>query len=171
MIRKILSIVMLALTVVWMIFIFSNSADTAQESTDKSQTVTEIVNEVIEAVGGEEITEKEVRKSAHFFEYAVLCALLCCDVYLLFYTPKYIKSPGVLLGVCACVIAGCALIAIIDEMIIQKSSHGRGPDIADVALDTSGAVLAYVLFCIAFVLSVLIKKYKQKKCDSNGRVR
>ena len=81
MIKRIILAVLIIATVLWLGFIYSNSIETAEQSSEKSSSVTEIVNKVAEKVGiEEEIPEKTVREMAHFSEFALLAVLICADV-------------------------------------------------------------------------------------------
>ena len=83
--KWLLRIVCLLLTVAWLGFIFSNSADSGEQSSEKSGVVYEVVNEIAQAVGiEEEIPESTIRTSAHFFSFAVLSLLLCMDIALFY---------------------------------------------------------------------------------------
>ena len=121
--RILLSSVMILLTIFWICFIFSNSADTAEESTSKSEAVQDIVNYVIEAVGGEgNVTEHAIRKFAHFFEFAVLSALFTADILSIGLIPfpvLPIKKDLRLLWLLF-PLGTSVLLAVIDEAILQS---------------------------------------------------
>ena len=162
--RIIFSSITILLTVFWICFIFSNSAETAEESSSKSETVQEIVNEVIESVGGEgNVTEHTVRKFAHFFEFAVLSALFTADLLALGLLPFPLKKSYSLLWLLFPLLASTGLAAI-DEAL-QNFSDGRGPSIKDVGIDSLGALCG---LCASFLLILLISVlYSNKKSNKS----
>ena len=157
--RIIISSISILLTILWICFIFSNSADTAAESSSKSETVQEIVNDVIDAVGGEgNVTEHAVRKFAHFFEFAVLSALFTADVLALGLIPlpvlplkKKLYHLWLLLPLSASV-----ALAVTDEALLQNLSEGRGPSPKDVLIDSLGALCGLILSVLIILLASAI---------------
>lgn len=109
-------------------FIWHNSMESADTSSGRSGKVLEVVNEILEPVGHNVITEHFIRKLAHFLEYAVEGALTV----LLFaaYRLRFRKVHLAMLAV------GLAT-AVIDESI-QFFSPGRAPGILDVCIDMLG---------------------------------
>ncbi len=155
--RKIVLIILLIATVLWTAFIFSNSLDNAEQSTEKSSTVTEVVNKIASAVGvDEEIPHSTVRDMAHFTEFAVLAFLLCADCAVAlserFDTRRWLYA----LCPSACVTLSFAL-ACVDELM-QRISVGRASQFSDVLLDTLGALSGTAVFAICYLLFVLIRK-------------
>ena len=70
------------LTLLWLSFIYGNSLKTGEQSSEQSGKVHEVVNDIAQSVGIEKpISEHTVRKSAHFFEFAVLGGLICLDLW------------------------------------------------------------------------------------------
>ena len=83
--KHVVRAIALILTLLWIAFIFGNSLDSGAESSAKSSTVHEVVNELAASLGAkEEISEKTIRTSAHFAEFAVLSLLFCIDAALFF---------------------------------------------------------------------------------------
>ena len=160
----------LLLTLLWLVFIYGNSLKTGEQSSEQSGKVHEVVNDVAQSVGIEKpISEKAVRKSAHFLEFAVLGALVSFDLWAFRVVSSkkkiYISS---LLSLCAIPI--CAILASVDELL-QKTSEGRGPSVIDVLIDTSGAATATLLFIAAFAVFSLIKrKVRAKKEEKTASV-
>lgn len=167
--RKIILCVLIAASVLWTAFIFSNSIATAEKSSAQSLGVTETVNKVASAVGvDQEITESTVREMAHFTEFAVLAVLLSSTVAAAL---CYKKALGIsLLYICASV-PTCFLLAGVDELI-QKFSDGRACQFTDMLLDTLGAVCGCALFIACYTATIYIlekiKKHKQS-ANINGR--
>lgn len=124
-------------------FIFSNSMEVAEVSSAKSGQVLQMVNELLGRVGLDPMTSHEIRKLAHFGEFAVLGFwFMCC---LRVYTRKYIRhiSWPLLLGLA---------IANIDETI-QIYVSGRSSSVMDVWIDFGGvcAGVGAAFLLIAFV--------------------
>lgn len=158
MLRKILLVALIITTILWTAFIFSNSLDNAEESTEKSSTVTETVNKIAASVGIEkEITHKTVRDMAHFSEFSLLSVLLCLDILLLL-SAKISRKIFISVGFCSIALPSCFLLACADELI-QKFSSGRASQFSDVLLDTLGAICGFACFSVVYiVLSVIISK-------------
>lgn len=145
------------LTLLWLGFIFSNSLKTGVESGEQSGKVHEIINDVAQSVGIDKpISEKTVRKGAHFTEFAVLALLICLDL-LAFGVLSIRKKLYVSSLLTLTAIPVSALFASIDELL-QNLSEGRGPQVTDVLIDTSGAVVATLLFLICFVITISVIK-------------
>ena len=129
---------------VLMCFIFGNSTDNAEESSDKSSFVTEILQKAADVVSpGTTVNENSVRKCAHFIEFTALGALAMLTLRV--FTEKYmthITAP--LFYVLA--------VAVSDEFI-QINSSGRASDVRDVLIDFSGA-LTGTLLCLLFIVLV-----------------
>ncbi len=155
--RKILLILLIIATVLWTSFIYSNSLKSAEQSTEQSSGVTEVVNKVASAVGvKEEIPHKTVRKMAHFTEFAILAALLCADAFTAlhaFISKKLYRVAFVLGGS----VLACFCLAGIDELL-QKTSGGRACQFSDVLIDTLGALCGAAICICAFLLFVFIRK-------------
>ena len=159
--KKIAFIILIIATVLWTAFIFSNSLDNAEESTEKSSTVTEAVNKVASAVGiEEEISHSTVRDMAHFTEFALLALLLAVDIVILIYS-KLSSSPFKLLAICAASLPACFILACVDELI-QKFSGGRASQFSDVLLDTLGALCGIIGFSVIYIIFYAIKRHKLK---------
>ena len=152
----------LLLTVLWLGFIFSNSLQDAEQSSEASSTVQEIVNEVAQSIGVKKpISITAIRKSSHFIEFAVLGALVCVDLMALGAVPTKKRSPRASLFFLPS-IAICALFASVDE-ILQNFSEGRGPSVSDVLLDTSGAIAATLIFMLIYITVYAVQKKRSVK--------
>ena len=160
--RKIFIAILLMLTLLWTAFIFSNSLDTAKESSDKSTNVTEVVNKVASSVGiKEEIPHHKVRDMAHFTEFLVLACLVCSDLLLILH-----KKLRPLLWHILCPVGSvaiCFLLACVDELL-QKTSDGRASQFSDITLDTLGAACGALALCASLALiNVAVLYIKRKK--------
>ncbi len=157
-----LRITCLLLTVAWLGFIFSNSADSGEQSSEKSGFVYELVNDIAQAVGiEEEIPEGTIRTFAHFVSFAVLSFLLCTDISLFFSlspVPKLSKRYALVLAA----LPLSVLFAMIDESI-QFFSPGRAPEVLDLGVDTMGAICGLIGFAACFFLLHLILRSRKKE--------
>ena len=161
--KKYISIIICTLIALgWVIFIWSNSAKTGEESGKASSQVHEVVNEVAQNVGIEEpISERTVRKSAHFGEYMILGLIVCIDMIFIsnvfFNRSVTTRSLSLLVSIPFSVI-----IAMIDEFVIQGSTEGRGPSFTDVLIDLSGTTLGFILILIGFLIAVCVANRREK---------
>ncbi len=150
-----------ALVVIWMGVIFFMSSQTGKESGALSgkviTTIASIVDSDFEKMSDEEksiVIEKWqhfTRKTAHFSEYAVLGVL--CMLALL----QYEKIRRQMCIVWSVLIA--AMYASSDE-IHQRFVDGRGGQVSDVILDSSGALVGCL---ILFGIYMWIRKRKNCK--------
>jgi len=152
--RKLLiaRIILTVLTVTAVAAIFYNSSLSAVESTEQSSPLTDAINSFLVSVRIPlTLTEKMIRKIAHFIEYSALGALLTATVHL--YTRKrgqtlmFVLPIGVLVAVC-------------DELI-QLSSAGRSCEVRDMVIDFSGIVFAALI--VILLISILKKRIKKKQ--------
>lgn len=150
--RKILFWYALALSILWLLFIFSNSLDNGTESDNKSASVTQFVNNVIHALGFKvEIPHATIRKLAHFGEFAILSVFVCFTI---LFSPKKLSlwfSPLV-----------CLACATADELL-QIFSEGRGTQLSDVLTDTFGAICGTAAFVLThLIVNIIIKRRKKE---------
>ena len=139
--------IMTVLTVAAIAAIFYNSMLNADDSTDQSTPVTELLNGFLRSFGFTfSLSEGVVRKLAHFTEYSVLGVLLTTTVYL--YTQKRTMT------FCISLPSG-VLIAVCDELI-QLGSEGRSCQPLDVLIDGSGILLGALI--VIAVISVIEKR-------------
>lgn len=141
--NKKLRIVFWVLTVICMAVIFYFSSRTADESAEQSGA---ILNWLINFFGDNSFTDFIVRKSAHCLEYTGLCLLFNCA----WYFTRNKKS--VLIS-----IACSSAYAATDELH-QSFIDGRSCEFRDWAIDTGGAVLGAIGFCILFIIINAIAK-------------
>ncbi len=160
--RKILTAAAALLCVALIIFIFSNSLDSAEESTEKSDAVYETVNNVAKELGVQkEITKSFIRQSAHFLEFTALGASAALTL-IFALAPDPRRTLNSRLAFSAIAIPFCALTAFTDEYI-QTFSDGRVFDIADILTDTSGSVVGAILTVSLYLLIRVIFRLKSKK--------
>lgn len=139
------------------LFIWHNSMEDAKISAERSGRVTEIVNEIMESLGQESVTEHFVRKLAHFSEYGLegVFALLLFSAYCLDCGRCFWKI--VLTGL---------VTALVDESI-QFFSAGRAPGLLDVCIDVAGFLCGMLLmYIVRLLVGKACERWVQKK---NGR--
>lgn len=159
--RAVAAVVCWVLTISWMAFIFAMSSQNGETSAEISGSVTEAI---VSAVTPEYDTLPEeeqkalvadwhgvVRKGAHFCEYAVLGALLLCSLSLSLTRRKLAVSLALPVA---------AIYAASDEWH-QAFVGGRGPSVADVGIDTLGALLGILI--VLFVLLLRRRRRKRKE--------
>ena len=157
--RKIkpLSVVVLASTLVCMIFIWYRSTLSAIDSTVESTNVLNFFEVFLRGLGlNVELTDFIIRKTAHFCEFALLGCLVMWSAYLLNYKLNINLLPVGLV---------CLTTAIIDE-IIQIYSPGRSCQFGDVILDFCGAVAGIVFFLLVFAV---YRNIINRKVNSYGK--
>ena len=138
--KRVLLIIFLVASILWALFIFSNSLQTGESSGEMSGSVTEAINKLLGAISPSlEVTHRFVRKAAHFCEFGVLSTLVSFTLYFFF-----AKSDKRELW-CLLAIPISALVAACDETI-QLFVDGRGGSAVDVLIDTSGACAAALIF-------------------------
>lgn len=167
----------LCLTVGWMCFVFYQGSREIGESYHNSDAIVNQVMELLEIFKKKSVSpernqgiisteEKQaneasmvkekfrkdvsyiIRKSAHFFEYGLLAALLAIDFYLF-------KQSRLNLMIYSLFIT--LLCAVGDEF--YQSFIGRGSTVRDIVIDFSGALFG--IACVGVVLG-LIKSLKSK---------
>ena len=172
----------LCLTIGWMSFIFYQGSRQIDESYNNSDVIVNRVmemieetfkkksvstetnqvvtskpdNQVDEAILAKEKFQKDVayiiRKSAHFFEYGLLAALLAIDFYLFKQSRLNLVMYSLFITL---------LCAVGDEF--YQSFIGRGSDVRDIVIDFSGSLFG--IACVGVVLG-LIKSLKSKGMKS-----
>lgn len=153
------------LVILWIAFIWSNSMQTGEDSGEVSSEVTDRINEVAEPVLGEPVTEKTVRKSAHFLEYMLLGVLACVDVVVIAQALSRPSALQISLSMLSSVALAFA-VATIDEFAIQASTDGRGPSWRDVGIDSAGALTGAIICIAMFLIICYIASKKKSKANS-----
>lgn len=143
--KIILRSVMICLAAVMMIVIFAFSAQTASISNQVSDFFT---NKVFASLG---LSERFIRKAAHFTEFAVLGAFIM--TFLSTFSLRRVYCAAISVSLCALYAAG-------DEFH-QTFVSGRSGQISDVVLDTCGALFGVALACL--VMWIISKKKKEKQ--------
>lgn len=122
-------------------FIWGNSLVSGEDSGAFSGGIVVWINSFLGLdEAGAELLHHLIRKAAHFTEFACLGALLAW--YCQLSGEKHTASLPVLLGMAA---------AVVDESI-QLFTPDRGPSLADVWIDTSGAVTGMILLFLGYYL-------------------
>lgn len=150
----ILSWITVAMSIIMILALSLQSAETSGE-TSKSQ-VESILNAFL---GKENVTEELVksfqlpmRKIAHFGIYTLLGFALSNALSLSFNLKFSFIS-----------IFGSFTYANFDEFVIQNISNGRGPSFIDVLIDTSGAVVGFLLYLTLIFINNKIKSRKKQQ--------
>lgn len=121
----------------WMAFIWSNSLETAVESSQKSSGFLELLTPLLSWTGlPVDLWHTLIRKTAHMAEFALLGLLWTLGLGV---NGKNTKRLGWVLLI-------CAVTALVDESI-QLFVPGRSGELRDVCIDFCGAFLGTGLFC------------------------
>ena len=141
--------ILILMTIIWIMFIFFNSSQTAQVSGVRSGRIVSIIYDLFSWIGFDiEIGNLSIwiRKLAHVFEYLILGILVTIIVFdmNLKISYKYIYSFTIPL-----------LVAIVDETI-QTVIPGRSGNVLDVLIDSIGII-------IGLIITVTIKTRRYKK--------
>ncbi len=147
-------IIMTILCVVVIGAIFFNSSLDAAESTDMSSPIVDGINRFFASIHLDvTVTEKTVRKTAHFLEYALLGTLLAVTTYL--YVNKR-KTAFVMALPLGCAVALC------DEAI-QLFPKGRSCEVKDMLIDSAGILTAVLIVQLILFLKEKLKGKKEGK--------
>lgn len=163
-----LRIVLTASCIAVLVFIFSNSLKTGEQSAQQSSTMVEVVQEVAAIIAPNSAIATAtgaaydrlhtyVRIFAHFAEFALFGALLLWCI--VSYTWKREGLWFSLVGVC--------LVPIIDESL-QFFVAGRGTEFCDVCVDVAGGVCG-ILLAIVVLLIILWAVDKKRLKKAAGR--
>jgi len=126
-------------SVVWVLFIFLQSLLPAKASSAESGKIVEFLNLICRSIGFDfSFSSHFVRKSAHFFEFAVLGFALHSA--LIRYEPKTLIT---------CIFTPLLYIAVaVSDECFQLISSGRACSFSDMLLDICGATFGFVLAII-----------------------
>lgn len=151
--KTIIIIISWAAVLLWMLLIFRLSSQVAEQSNQLSKGVTKIIVEAVEKVTPEkrvdiDIINHFVRKNAHFFAYLTLGLLVLNAIKrsgkkergLSGSTTALVKAFGI-----------CVLYAVSDE-VHQLFVPGRGGQLKDVLIDSSGSFVGIVLFMLIAII-------------------
>ncbi|ADL03409.1 VanZ family protein [Lacrimispora saccharolytica] len=147
-----------AVTLLYVLFIFSNSMKPAEVSSADSGWVLRMAQESFVSMGISTgwLTEHFIRKTGHFSEYTLLGILLygCVGAYGFPKERKYFIR-----------LTAGFMVPFVDETI-QLMVRGRSGQISDVWLDCGG--VAFGLFAAALLSRYIRTEYKHDKKLSNG---
>lgn len=134
--RKVIVALSWAVALLWMMLIFHLSSQVAEQSNQLSKGVTRVIVETVEKVAPKtdfnmDTLNHFVRKNAHFFAYLVLGVIVSNAI-------RRCKLKGSVAFILALGI--CVLYAVSDE-IHQLFVPGRGGQLKDVFIDSSGVVV------------------------------
>ena len=151
--QKITSIILYILIGATLIFIWSNSMRSIEESLNTSTSFTEILTPFLGVFfGRDNVTDHLVRKMAHFGEFG----LLGIELSILLICRNRVKLQSII----NCLFLALST-AVIDESI--QILFERGSQVQDVLLDFSGAFTFISLLIISYFIICGIKATKQKK--------
>ena len=164
--KYILVAIFSALIILWVSFIWSNSSQVGEVSGQTSSDITDRINEIVEPIIKEPISEHTVRKSAHFLEYMILGALCSVDVIFVLYACSACSARLVSFSMLASLLPSFA-VAMIDEFSVQASTEGRGPSFIDVGIDCAGAFTGIAISLAVFLITYYLSEKRKCKSDSN----
>lgn len=148
-----LRILLSALTLLLIVFIFSNSVKNAEASSESSGRIVAFLNRICTLLGLKfTFTQPVVRTLAHFCEFGLLGVLS----QLTFLSCFGVKAKAILSSVFLVI-----LTALTDE-VIQLFSEGRAFQISDLIIDFSGSLLGLVAI---FLIAVLINNHRLRKSE------
>lgn len=150
-------IVWLVLAVLWLLFIWGNSLQTAAESSEVSRGVLAYFIPLLEWTGlPEELWHTLVRKLAHMTEFALLGILWSLAV-----SPGAKTTPHVRWIQRGWALMICLGAALIDESI-QRFVPGRSGELRDVCIDLLGGTLGVL---VAVLIGGIVRQITRKKRD------
>lgn len=141
-------IVYLIVTILVVMFIFYNSIQNGESSSNASTTVLNFINNIINSIGlNFKLEGYFIRKLAHFVEFFTLGVFLMLTFEA--FTNKIFSIIGFPMFF-------AIFIPVIDEYI-QIYSDGRTSSVKDVLLDFFGAMIGIIIVSLFFVLNKKIK--------------
>ena len=148
---RVILAVAIALT---LLFIWSSSLENAEESSDKSGAVVEVIKPIVDPQDKieDDLFVSIVRKLAHFSEFA----LLGFEVYL--FCKTFDNRKGSSLPYFVIPIVSSFACAVIDELL-QLTSEGRSCEFADMMIDLAGILTGVI---ISAVLFSFVNRYLKK---------
>ena len=154
--KKVIRVSLLILLIAWMLLIFSLSAETATESSDKSggfsYRLAAIFVPDFEDMSAEqqmEIIEKmsfPIRKSAHFCIFAVLGVLVFLNIYFF---------DNLRLGLRYILTFGFSSLYAASDELHQKFVDGRSGELRDWFIDSVGIIVG--LLCCIIILRIVFR--------------
>ena len=167
--KIILRILLTALCALVYAWIFSNSAKTGAQSSTQSYTVTKTVQKVAGVIAPESAIatasgdaldrlHNAIRTLAHFYEFALLGALLVWCYF------SYTKDKSFAFLPFALIL----LTPIFDETV-QSFTSGRVAEIADLFVDTAGGLAGCLFAFITVFIGGWIGKKRRKKKEEREK--
>jgi Predicted integral membrane protein len=153
----------LAILMVYILFIFSNSMKPADISSVDSGKALELARHLLAASGAEAswLTDHIIRKTAHFSEYTLLGAILFCCVRSCEFTGERRWFIHLTVGYA---------VPFLDETI-QLFIKGRSGQISDVWLDCAGVAFGTLLMALLRLRKGRIEKLNVKKLSNGTGIR
>ena len=147
-------VILVLLIICTVSFIWSNSLETAEESSEMSNTVVEKVKPIVDPKDriADNIFIMIVRKAAHFAEFA----LLGSEIYLFLATFNGIKKNTFVSFITPILLS--FIIAVTDECL-QLTSTGRSCQFSDMMIDLAGIATGVVFITI---IAAIIKRVHTK---------
>lgn len=143
--------IFIVLIILWVGFIFYNSMQIGEVSSEASGRYTKLAMNILNSIGiniEQDNLSLLIRKLAHIFEFFVLSILIF--IYLDSFKFKY-KT------VIAINIISCLAIAFLDESL-QLFIEGRYGSIIDVGIDSIGIILSNCLTLLYYLIKIKRKK-------------
>lgn len=141
--KKIIRYLSLALFIAATVFIFTNSAQTADVSSGQSRPFVMFIKGIIAKIMGVEADDFAVtyfvRKAAHIVEFFIQSAFLA--TFFVFSSKRFFGVYVLFSGL---------LTSCVDEYI-QTFSDGRAGMISDVFVDFCGVIIAFLCYAIVFI--------------------
>ena len=147
--------VLLALTLAWILFIFSNSMQIAEDSSEASAGIVEWLMGILKRYSislNLDFLTFVVRKCAHFTEYLVLGALTSATVQI---RKQNISSRII------CILFTVMTVALCDETI-QLFTDGRSSEVRDVWIDVAGGITGLLLAALIVWVNGRLRQKKQR---------
>ena len=161
---RILRIALILASVVVMVFIFSNSLKTAEESTQQSSNVVDLVQKVAAVIAPDsqianatgdayDVLQGVIRSMAHFLEFCLLGALFSWTCFSYTFDKIWQICPAL----------GVAAVAITDESL-QLIPASRAFQFTDILVDVGGGVcgIAFAILCV-WIGFCIYRNHKNKK--------
>ena len=151
--KRIIKFALLILIMLTIAFIFVQSLMPPEKSAAESSAVGEFIEQIIppETKPGEFI-QTNIRKIAHFVEFAALGAEL--SIYLIFFARQRMKI--------ALSFPSALIVGFFDESLQLFS--GRGASVKDVWIDFFGFIFASLIVYTGYAFFCLIRKNVNKSC-------
>ena len=147
-------------------FIFYNSAQVAEVSSEYSQYFTDLINKLLSHTPVDIVlSEYQVRKLAHMAEFAAL------GFFLTFCLRVYTKR---LIAFCAWPLLFGLFIAVCDEFL-QKFVPGRSSSIKDIFIDFAGvcggtAAAIVLVFIVSFIFWIFWGRKRRQRLKAENNI-